>query len=314
MIAVNPYEQHVATSLLDFFAWRTPWQRRLWAVGLVLGLREVLEACEAHQNSVLSERALKGLCHTVEVTAGHDPGVGSPEQCRLLQSTLRRAPKPGGVDFRLLKQILERIEAAYLKRWAQSIADETNRPGPERTARAISAHLLDSGFSATYLHRWWSYRIHHEPETKTLADILEDAHALVSTSGKSFEILVAFIAAPRSRADMPPEWRNAAAVSEWLKVNQYDPTGLRQGGGMLLEVTARDPWAAIDQVLEKVERLVARVAVGTRSRLQVHNQAWLRGRISLSPSIETDVASRFMPSTEKSNFILRQGGAISMLR
>jgi hypothetical protein len=110
-----------------------------------------------------------------------------------------------------------------------------------------------------------------------LAELLEDAHDLVTSPSKNFDILVAFVAAPRSRADMPPEWRNAAQVSEWLKENDFDPAGLRQGGGMLLRVDARDTWAAIDEVLEKIERLVARVAVGTRSQLQVHPQAWVRG-------------------------------------
>jgi len=277
MIAVNPYDQRVTAILLDFFGSRTPWQRRLWAVGLTLGLREVLEGCEAFQRGVLSERSLKDLCHTVEVTSGQDPGVGSAEQRRLLQETLRHPPRPEGADFRLLQQVLEGIERTYLERWSKAITDPDARPQEERAARAIATHLLDSGFSSAYLHRWWSYRIQHEPSSRTLAELLEDAHDLVSNPPKRFEILVAFVAAPRSRADMPSEWLTAPRVSDWLRQNNHDSTGIRQGGGMLLNVTARDPWAAIDESLERVERLVARISVGTRSQLQVHQHAWIRG-------------------------------------
>ena len=277
MIAVNPYDQRVAAILLDFFGNRTPWQRRLWSVGLILGLKEVLEGCEAFQRGVLHERSLKDLCHTVEVASGQDPGAGSAEQRRLLQETLRRSPRPEGADFRLLQQVLERIDRTYLERWSQAIATPDVRPQEERAARAIATHLLDSGFSAAYLHRWWSYRVQHEPSSRTLAELLDDAHDLVTSSPKGFEILVAFVAAPRSRAVMPSEWLTAPQVSDWLKQNNHDSTGIRLGGGMLLRVTARDPWAAIDESLERVERLVARISVGTRSQLQVHPHAWIRG-------------------------------------
>ena len=44
---VNADEEVIAARLLDFFAAATPWNRRLWNTGLVLGLREILEATEA---------------------------------------------------------------------------------------------------------------------------------------------------------------------------------------------------------------------------------------------------------------------------
>ena len=278
MIAVNPFDHRVTAILLDFFGRPTPWQRRLWAVGLGLGLSEVLEGCEALQAGVLHEKSLKYLCHTVELTACWDPGVGGAEQHRVLQRLLRNPPRPEGVDFRLLEQIRKEIERSYFARWSQAIRDpSSDRPKEERIARAIATHLLDSGFSSTYLHRWWSYRIHHERPRRTLAELLEDAHELVTSPPKGFEILVAFLKAPRSRTEMPAEWRNAPQVSDWLKENNHDAADIRQGGGMLFRVTARDPRSAIDEVLECVERLAARIAVGTRSQLQFHQSAWISG-------------------------------------
>ena len=284
MITVNPYDFRVTAILLDFFSRPTPWQRRLWAVGLELGVSEVLEGCEAFQAGVLSDKSLKDLCHNVELTACRDPGVGGVEQRRLLQKMLRHPPKPGGVDFRLLEQIRNEIERSYFGRWAHAIGDpSSDRPKEERVARAIATHLLDSEFSSTYLHRWWSYRIHRERPRRTLAELLEDAHDLVTRPPKEFEVLVSFIKAPRSRAKMPAEWRSAPQVSDWLKKNNHGATDIRQGGGMLFRVTARDPWSAIDKVLEGVERLAARIAVGTRSQLQFHESAWISGQSKAFP-------------------------------
>ena len=159
MVSVNTYDRRVTAILLDFFSRPTPWQRRLWAVGLKLGVREVLEGCEAFHAGVLSEKSLKHLRKTVELTASRDPGVGGAEQHRVLQKLLRLSPKPEGVEFRLLEQIRRQIERTYLARWSRAVGDpSSDQPNEERVARAIATHLLDSGFSSTYLHRWWSYR------------------------------------------------------------------------------------------------------------------------------------------------------------
>ncbi len=103
MIAVNPFDHRVTAILLDFFGRPTPWQRRLWAVGLGLGLSEVLEGCEALQAGVLHEKSLKYLCHTVELTGCWDPGVRGNEQHRGPQKLLRNPPRPEGVYLLLLE-------------------------------------------------------------------------------------------------------------------------------------------------------------------------------------------------------------------
>ena len=54
MIAqVNEFAVHVGARLLDFFNSRSPWNRRLWNVGLSLTLREVIEAADAVNSGVL---------------------------------------------------------------------------------------------------------------------------------------------------------------------------------------------------------------------------------------------------------------------
>lgn len=280
MLHVNSYDRHAAACLLDFFGAATPWQRRLWAVGTVIGLREVLEGSEAVQSGVLSPKSFENLCQSIEVTAGTDPGAGSPEERRLLQASLRSCPRPGSADYLVLHELLCQIEERYLDRWRLALLDltkPTSKPRPERTARAIATHLLDLGFSETYLHPWWTFRIHYQDGIRSLADLVEDAAALLRQTPMDFEVLVPFLSAPGIGLEVPAHWRDARAVSQWLRENDFDPRGLRQTGGLLLPVRARDVHAAVEQVSEVIERLSARVNLGTSSRLQPAPTAWVRG-------------------------------------
>lgn len=279
MLRVNASDRHVAACLLDSFGAKTPWQRRLWGVGTVMSLREVLEGSEAVQSGVLSPKAFEHLCQAAELTAGQDPGAGPPEERRLLQASLRSCPRFGSSDDLIVRQLLSRIEEQYLDRWKEAMAaDPTSGryPSAERAARSIAAHLLDLGFSEAYLHPWWTYRIDHETGSRSLADLLDDAARLVRQTPSDFEVLVPFLGAPGMGSEVPSHWRSSTAVAGWLREHGFDPRGLRQTGGLLLVIQARDAHAAVEQVSEIIERLSARVNLGTRSQLQPASEVWVR--------------------------------------
>ncbi len=77
MLTVNPFESLVAARLLEFFDTRTPWHRRLWATGLILTLRETIEASDMVAAKVLYQNSVKALADTAIVLAGTDPAVTS---------------------------------------------------------------------------------------------------------------------------------------------------------------------------------------------------------------------------------------------
>jgi hypothetical protein len=207
---------------------------------------------------------------------GRDPGVGPVEQRRLLQQYLRTELRFGSIEYLAINQIAQEIDRNYLSRWATALSAPI-QIGPERTARAIASHLLDSGLSPDYLHRWWTYKIKHEPTIRTLADIVTDAHQLVIQGDRDYEVLVAFEAAPKSKSGMPVRWLEAPDVSAWLRTNNFSVEGIRQSGGLQLRVSARDPWSAVEAAVENVDSFIARVAVGTRQRLISVQTAWVVG-------------------------------------
>src|SRR5271166_2217986 len=189
---VNAYDQHVAARLLDFFDAATPWHRSLWNPGLVLTLKEVLEASEAVRASARGKESLKELVNHALKLAGIDPGSGEPKQRQLLQQALAANVPHDGLDYLTVSGIARDIEAKYLARWSTVLADPNTRPRPERAARAVASYLLDLGFSSNFLHRWWVYHVRHEPGPREISDILRDAHQLAQGSPRTFEILIAF--------------------------------------------------------------------------------------------------------------------------
>lgn len=280
---VNQFEQLVGARLLDFFGTSTPWHRGLWNPGLCLVLREVLEASDAVRASVLSEHALGDLTNSAQVLAGTDPGAGSPDQRKTLQTALRAKPRSQGLDYHVVARSEEACRLSYLERWADALKPPVTL-GPERVARSIAAHLLDGGYSPEYLHRWWKFHLYHEAAIRSLSDIVREAQALARTPPRDYTVLV-----PLAKAFLwkdqtpPPEWCAPREVSAWLKAEGFEIANVRQDGGFLLTVQAMDAHAAASRASEVIDQLRARTLVGTRRALTILGQAWVRGETKPQP-------------------------------
>jgi hypothetical protein len=282
MLNVNDYEAHVVARLLDFFSFKAPWQRGLWSSGIVLSLRETLEASQAVAAGALSNASLHNVATFTMVLAGKDPGVGDEKQKRALQEALRVDIKKGGlrflgIEYRILALLAKEIDSEYLKRWNSALATANGSPGAERTARAIAAHMLDAGFSEEYLHRWWTYKTKHEPGAKSLPEIVAEAHDLITKPFTDFEMLVAFEHAPIPGMPIPEGWLSNSDVSQWLRLHGFDVSGVRQRGGLRIQRAARDPRSAAEAAIELVERITSRSKLGSYKPIVPLNNVWVAG-------------------------------------
>jgi hypothetical protein len=272
----SAYSDHVVARLRDFFSGRVGWQRRLWDVGLVLSLRELGEASQAVQRNVLSAGAQSWLANAVQAAAGPDPGVA-----RGLRGPLQRCVaaglKNGSIDHRVLHQLTEDVDRDYLRNWADALSDPANRPGPERAARAIASHLMDAGLDPRYLYRWLDAHVDHKPESEyELHEIVALAHELVRLPPRRYEVVVGMRPLP-GRASPPAQWQRAKEIVAWLAREGHDTSGLRLGGGLMLDVEARDPWSAVSIVSQQLERYQARVGIGTRTGVVDVIGMWVGG-------------------------------------
>jgi hypothetical protein len=271
------FSLHVAARLLDFFDDRAHWQRRLWNVGLVLGLREVLEAGE-YQDAALSLSAVRDLADTVGRRALHDPGAGSELERRTLSEYLQRNLAAGGFAHRAVAEALHDIEPRYLERWRGALAG-TPSPGREATARAIASHLLDAGLTPAHLHRWVSDLRNRDGEID-VEDLIEEAKTLLATPGSRHDVFVPFEIEPRIRGRRPPEWINSREAADWLRSKGHVP--IQQRGGFCMSFDARSPEEAVERAADLTDRFAARVAVGVRTGLRFATQAYLDEGIALT--------------------------------
>ena len=185
--------------------------------------------------------------------------------------------RPNGHGFEVIRQVLADVTEHYVARLSTAVARPTP-PRPERAARALAAHLLDLGFSATFLHRWTTRLTRYDPRALTIADIFAEANVLARQPEPTFRMMVPFASAPAMSGRMPARWNTPQQVSTWMHANGFAAEIPRQHGGFLLEITARDEWSAVERAYEQVERLAARVALATSSSLRPLDRAWVEGK------------------------------------
>jgi hypothetical protein len=310
---VNAYEQHVGARLLDFFGSGTPWQRRLWSVGLCLTLRELVEASDAVRMSALSEASLSALGNTAQALLGRDPGGGPLEARQAVQAALKSRMKAKSLDYLIVAEHERRCQSAYLQLWATELSVVDKRPGAERVARAVASHLLDLGYSEGYLHRWWKYRLCHQAGTRRLADLVNEAHDVLATNPlKRFEVLApVHKSVVTGRVTAPPEWKSATETSRWLKSQGFDVNDVRHDGAFLFSIDAPDSGAASIWVSELLDQLSARTAVGTKHSLRPVGTVWVAGERA-PRQIERASRGVWVQALERENqlFDTRSSGSI----
>jgi hypothetical protein len=244
---------------------------------MALSLKEVQEASQAVQAGILSESALAFAIGSLKKSAASDHGVGDRTRLQALQEALHPKLRSGSLDFLATKQLTEEIEREYLARWVRYLEATRETPNPERVARVVAAHLLDLGFNNDFLHRWWTYRLAYQEPKRSLPEVVFEAHTLASTPVRQFDVLVAFEQVPPKRFGRPEGWIDAPAVSKWLQTNSFDNSHVRQRGGVLFPVAARDSRAAADAAFEAIENLAARARIATTSELRHLPRAWVAG-------------------------------------
>lgn len=245
------------------------WQRSLWNTGLLLCLKELIEASDGVHAGALSAKSVQWLADHAKGMVANDPGAGSRVERKAIVLLLGRDLSSGGANYLELLQWISAIEASYLHRWKAAVAEE-ERPSREDSARALAAHLLDMGFSPQGLTSWLK-RVEFEDG----AELFQHAGELVEAPRQAFEVMLLFEKPTPMRIVRPPEWRDAPQVGIWLDRHGFGTK--RQHGGLLLSVDARDPFSAASQTADVVDRVLARVSVGTRDTVRIQPHAYIRG-------------------------------------
>ncbi|PZG12252.1 hypothetical protein C1J01_33285 [Nonomuraea aridisoli] len=93
--------------MLGFASAATPWHRRLWRLGTVLELSELLEAVSVRATGALAEPSVKYLGDVPARRIQRDPGMGSPPERGQLIKHVNRTMQVDGHDWFALRLLLQ---------------------------------------------------------------------------------------------------------------------------------------------------------------------------------------------------------------
>ena len=250
----SAYSQHVITRLLDFTSPKTPWPRRLWDIGSFLALEELYEAGTWVDHHVLRQAAVDWQRHELERLLGDDPALGSKPFRKELQECLRTTLTTASDGRRKLRHLIDLARPGYLDRWASCVA-EPDPPRPEKVARSVATHLLDSGHSMDGLNRW----LRDGHLGLSAADLITKTADLLSRPPVYWQVGVPFIALHgwEELAAYLPNWIGPHEAEEFILMAGGKP-GSNVVGALTYEIEARDPERAVEIVAELIERLQAR--------------------------------------------------------
>ncbi|XVV11245.1 hypothetical protein ACQP2X_41405 [Actinoplanes sp. CA-131856] len=246
--------------MIDFLTMEgQPWPRRLWDVGSLLALEELLEASTWARHRVLSSAAVDWQRHQLAKVIGPDVGLGDKDLRTELTALLNKPLPDPSPAHRRLGEVIAHARGGYLNRWAVAAAGpKEHRPQPERLARVLAAHLLDLGYDASHLSTWIGPLSRRRASTE---EILEQAIALGSAAPREFTVLMVLESAPElGQAQKHESWLSGREVVNWLAHRGHLTSGMRITGGFLYRVMSRDPFSAASQIRELVNRMVARSA------------------------------------------------------
>lgn len=272
--SVNPLENLAVIRLLEFLSDRSPWNRSLWGIGVVLALDELYEACTVMSQGHLSEASVKRVISSLNKRVGLHPGFTGAEK-RLLNQHLQQVPRPDSVAHYTIRQISSIVSADYLARWGRAVA--SGNFNVELFARSVAGHLLDAGFSGQYLRDFINTRLQGIIPF-SLEQLCNDLQLEMTASPpRDIEVMLAFGAVPRLRNGVPPSWLQGPAIIDWLRTHGFDTAGVRAPAALVLRVRARDMIGAAQVARSESDRYAARTLLATGHALNRIPKLWVAG-------------------------------------
>jgi hypothetical protein len=272
--SVNPLENLAVIRLLEFLSDRSPWNRSLWGIGVVLALEELYEACDVMAQGHLSPAAVKRIVTSLNKRVGHHPVFTRAEKV-LLNQRLQEAARPGSVAHFTIRQLSSVVSRDYLARWGQVVA--SGNFNVELFARSVAGHLLDGGFSGQYLRDFIKTRLQqiHPFSLQHLCNDLQQE--MTASPPREIEVLLAFGAVPKLRNGVPSTWLQGPAITDWLRAQGFDTAGVRAQAALVLRVRARDMIGAAQVARSESDRYAARTLLATGHPLNRIPKLWVAG-------------------------------------
>lgn len=250
----------------------SPWHRSLWGVGTITSLKEVIEAVPATWDHILTnDGAMSDFKRNAISAVKADFGLGDAALRKQITDAVQiLKPDPsneGRTALAKLEAAVRRADFNYLATWADAIeAGQVDDTQFEATARSITTHLIDSGLHERHVLGWLLER----QKTLTTTELIREAIALKGTKSRDFTFYVGFTELPRRARDA---MSNGTLIETSAYVDAYNnaTNSRRMGpperlvGAAKVTVKSVDPYSAMAQLNDWIQRLQSRSALGLGS-------------------------------------------------
>jgi hypothetical protein len=253
---------------------RTPWHRGLWQPGTVVLLDEVVEAVLGTWNgSLTSDEAMKDVIRAAIEQVRRDPGVGDISVRDALNSLLNSLLPSGNTRSKPTAELqqslertiafIERCRTGYFLRWIEHERDGgVTAEEVELTARLLVAHLFDEGFHRNHVHGW----LMAADKRSDLSAVLSKAREMLLQPPREYEFMVGLTRAPAEvRESFGDLWLDSETYTDRFRAAanfRRRPVPREGAGAVNWKTEARDPHAAMYELLEWQQKLLARVQLG----------------------------------------------------
>jgi len=271
------FDRQVVERMLEYVERTSPWTRQLWSVSATTELRELLECSEAVVSQTLSTASLRYVRSALPARIMRDPGFGSKPHRAALKDLLPKEDLVAhGHDWHAIAKATTDARDAYLPNWSAAL-NSGETVSLERTAASIAAFLLDEGLSGTWIHRWLTYHLRHNPTSVSLADLVGEASAKLTSGRQTLHVLITFAEPPKIPSPPPPGWLTGSQVRPWRRSHGCGDVGQRQYGGLVLAVQAFEPYGAVLAAADRLARVRARFVLGSKRSFVPNELVWVEG-------------------------------------
>lgn len=279
MLADGSVEKLLVLRMKELCDRESEWYRRLWRLGTVGQLRELLTLGSPRASAGAREHALS----TSRALADRDPALSGPRK----GAVLRALPKTkdldrfsaGNYSFNVLLHEVNLLEDDYLKLWIKFFENNLTAGGDtdvDLYSQLIAAHLRTVGFSSEWIVNFCNYELEHKVEDGSLGHMIAQIDSIREKGSGDWLFLIPVSKRTRIDSKATRPWHDKRSFGDRFRELFPQEDIPEHVGGLEFHVNALDKYSAITQVRRAVTQAESRVRVGGgRRQLQLSDIAWV---------------------------------------
>ena len=268
---------------------RGGWPHTLLRQSTLALVQELVAAGVQTANGILTGSSFENLKSQVREQILKDPGLGTMAARGPLLVQMPRSSDefaPASFKHKAWISALPGLRTEYLQGWKTEFGNpaygDASAPAfvgaiPAREAAGLLvAHMLDLGFSSSYLSRWFNYLAVHDTSSYTLSGIIDKLEDRSKNARGRAQILLILARPPQDYIRSLHGWMDGGAVTRWLADNNlHGPRSIH--GGLLYESQQWDLDGALLNVARAAHRLKQRTNLKTGRAPEFYSTAWIVG-------------------------------------